>query len=33
MGGNPGEKIYNEITLIFRDIPHTKRFIQINRNT
>lgn len=32
MGGNPGEKIYNQITLIFRDIEKTSRFIRIGKN-
>ena len=32
MGGNPGEKIYNQITLIFRDIEKISRFIRIGKN-
>lgn len=32
MGGNPAEKIYNDITLILRDITHTKRFLKIAKD-
>lgn len=30
MGSNPAEKIYNDITLIFRDEKHVTRFLREN---